>query len=223
MTNSLTGSRNRPAPVPDIDRGDVHAVFMSHWYVDGADRGRAVLDEIADAWEQADRPAEILSFSCYLSTGSDHFTVMTYAQCTRPDVYRSFVHGLPTPAARTEPVEYRLHRSVLLAPDAGPAAAVVVASFDVDGSERQQYIISSVTANIEKSPRDEQTGLIASHFHTSVDGTRVINFAEWTSDEEHIAFLEGATRHRSLRLATDTPGVRPIGFTRYHLYRGIGS
>lgn len=50
----------------------------------------------------------------------------------------------------------------------------------------------------------------------------MINFAEWTSDQEHITFLEGATRHRSLRLATDTPGVRPIGFTRYHLYRAIG-
>lgn len=223
LTDSPTDSRNRPASVPDIDRGDVHAVFMSHWYVEGADQGRRVLDDIADAWEQAHRPAEILSFSCYLSTGSDHFTVMTYAQCTRPDVYRPFVHGLRTPAARTEPVEYRLHRSVLLTPDAGPASAIVVASFDVDGPERQRYIIDSVTDNIAKSPRDEQTGLIASHFHISVDGTRVINFAEWTSDEEHIAFLEGATRHRSLRLATDTPGVRPIGFTRYHLHRGAGS
>jgi hypothetical protein len=219
----MTETRVPPASAPDIDREDVHAVFMSHWYVAGADQGRAVLDEIADAWEGASRPPDVLSFSCYLSTGSDHFTVMTYAQCTRPGSYRPFVHGLPTTAARVEPVEYRLDRSVLLAPDAGAAAAVVVASFDVDGPERQRHIISSVTENIERSPRTEQTGLIASHFHVSIDGTRVINFAEWTSDEEHIAFLEGATRHRSLRLATDTPGVRPIGFTRYHLYRAIGS
>lgn len=219
----MTKSRIQPSAAPDINREDARAIFMSHWYVAGADQGRAVLNEIADAWEGVSRPADVLSFSCYLSTGSDHFTVMTYVQCTRPDSYRPFVHGLPTAAARVEPVEYRLHSSVLLAPDASAAAAVVVASFDVDGPERQRHIISSVTENIEKSPRTEQTGLIASHFHVSLDGTRVINFAEWTSDEEHIAFLEGATRHRSLRLATDTPGVRPIGFTRYHLYRAIGS
>ncbi|MGW0671828.1 hypothetical protein [Streptomyces sp. NPDC002746] len=218
----MTETRVQRAAAPDIDREDVHTVFMSHWHVAGEDRGRAVLDEIADAWEGTSRPADVLSFSCYLSTGSDHFTVMTYAQCTRPDGYRPFIRSLPAEAARVEPVEYRLHRSVLLAPETGPAAAVVIASFDVDGRERQEYIVSSVTENIEKSPRTEQGGLIASHFHLSIDGTRVINFAEWTSDQEHITFLEGATRHRSLRLATDTPGVRPIGFTRYHLYRAIG-
>ncbi|MEU6148325.1 hypothetical protein ABZ848_49385 [Streptomyces sp. NPDC047081] len=214
-------TRVHSATAPDIDHEDVHTVFMSHWHVADAAQGRVVLDEIADAWEQASWPADILSFSCYLSTGSEHFTVMTYVQCARPDGYRPFVHGLPVDAARVEPVEYRLHHSVLLTPQAGPAAAIVIASFDVDGPERQRHIISSVTDNIEKSPRDEQTGLIASHFHVSLDGTRVINFAEWTSDDEHIAFLEQATRHRSLRLATDTPGVRPIGFTRYHLHRSI--
>ncbi|WLQ38538.1 antibiotic biosynthesis monooxygenase (plasmid) [Streptomyces castrisilvae] len=219
----MTRTRTQQAAAPVIDRGDAHAVFMTYWHVAGQEQGRAVLDEIADAWEEASRPADILSFSCYLSTGSDDFTAMTYAQCAHPDGYRPFIRALPTPAARVEPVEYRLHRSVPLAPGTGPAASVVIASFDVDGRERQEHIVSSVTENIEKSPRTDQRGLIASHFHLSVDGTRVINFAEWTSDEEHIAFLEGATRHRSLRLATRTPGVRPIGFTRYHLYRAIGS
>lgn len=215
-----TGAR-QAAAVPAIDRADSRAVFMSHWYVAGEEQGRAVLDEIAEAWEAAERPGDVLSFSCYLSTGGDDVTVMTYAQCAGPDAYRPFVRSLPSAAARVEPVEYRLFRSVPLAPESGPAASVVIASFDVDGRERQEHIVSSVTANIEASPRSDQAGLIASHFHLSVDGTRVINYAEWTSDEEHIAFLEGATRHRSLRLATRTPGVRPIGFTRYHLYRAI--
>ncbi|MEU9456538.1 hypothetical protein [Streptomyces sp. NPDC048277] len=219
----MTDTRVDPATPPDIDRADLAAVFMSHWYVTGEEQGRAVLDEVADAWEKASQPDDLLSFSCYLSTGSEHFTVMTYAQWARSESHRPFVQGLSGAAAAVEAVEYRLHHSVLLAPEAGPPAAIVIASFDVDGPGRQRHIVSSVTDNIEKSPRDEQTGLIASHFHVSRDGTRVINFAEWTSDEEHVAFLEGATRHRSLRLATDTPGVRPIGFTRYHLYRAIGS
>lgn len=118
----MAETRVQQAAAPDIDREDVHTVFMSHWHVASEDRGRAVLDEIADAWEGTSRPADVLSFSCYLSTGSDHFTVMTYAQCTRPDGYRPFIRSLPAQAARVEPVEYRLHRSVLLAPETGPAA-----------------------------------------------------------------------------------------------------
>lgn len=207
--------------VPEIDRPDVHAVFMTYWYVPGAAQGRAVLDEITDAWLEADWPAGFLSFSCYLST--DHDTVLTYVQCADGAPYRSFVGGLPVAAARVEPLEFRRHRTVALGPRPGPPSAVVTALFDVDGAERQRSIVASVAANLERAPADEYEGLIASHFHLSVDGTRVVNFAEWTSDEAHVVFLDGATRHSSLRITNEMPGVRPIGFKRYHLHRSLGA
>ncbi|WP_405739935.1 hypothetical protein OG422_04535 [Streptomyces sp. NBC_01525] len=218
MTESTTRS---PSAMPDLAHPDAHAVFMTYRYVADADQGRALLDEIADAWEKAERPKEILAFFCYLST--DGTTVMTYAQCTDSAVYRPFAGGLPAASARVEPIEFRLHRSVVLSPTAGPPNALVTALFDVDGAERQQRIVASVAENLERAPADEYTGLIASHFHLSVDGTRVINFAEWTSDEAHVVFLDGATRHSSLRITNDMPGVRPIGYRRYHLHRSIGS
>ncbi|MEH0424345.1 hypothetical protein [Streptomyces sp. B21-083] len=218
MTESIA---RHPSAIPEIARPDAHAVFMTYWYVADAEQGRAVLDEIADAWQQADRPKEILSFSCYLSTDDD--TVMTYVQCTDSAAYRPFVSGLPVAAARVEPLEFRRHRSVVLDPGAGPPNALVTALFDVDGGERQQRIVASVAENLERAPADEYVGLIASHFHLSADGTRVVNFAEWTSDEAHVVFLEGATRHSSLRITNDMAGVRPIGYRRYHLHRSVGS
>jgi hypothetical protein len=215
----MTGERARTATPPTIDRPGVAAVYMSHWHVPDARTGQVQLDRVGDAWRRAEWPDGILTFSSYL--GYDHDTVLTYVQCSRADVYRPFVHALPDPEARIEPVEYRLRQTVSLQSRESPPEAVVAASFDVDGPERQRQIIAQVTEHLRAASAEQHAGLLASHFHASVDGTRVINFAEWTSDEAHIAFLEGSMRHGALRLATATPGVRPIGFTRYHLYRSL--
>ncbi|MDX3642274.1 hypothetical protein [Streptomyces sp. MB09-02B] len=217
----MTESAARPTAGPDITRPDSRTTYLGHWFVDGPEQGPAVLDELVDAWQASPWPEGILTFSCYLSAESD--TVMTYAQCTNDTVYRPFARGLNLPPgpATADPIEYRLHRSVVARPAAGPPKTVAVASFDVDGSERQRRIVAAIVGNLENAPPDEQAGLIASNFHLSVDGTRVINFAEWTDDEAHIAFLDGATRHRSLQITNDMPGVRPLGYRRYHLYQSL--
>ncbi|ARZ68942.1 hypothetical protein SMD11_3305 [Streptomyces albireticuli] len=204
---------------PEITRPDVHTVYMSHWFVDGAEQGRAVLDEIVDAWERTPWFEGVLSLSCYLS--SEHDTVLTYAQCANDDVYRPFLRSLPAGPARTEPIAYRPYRSVVRGPGAGAPGSLILASFDVDGAERQRRVVNTVVDHLEATPAEDQTGLLAAHFHVSVDGTRVLNVAEWTSDEAHAAFLDGASRRRVLQLSLDTPGVRPIGFKRYHFHRGL--
>jgi hypothetical protein len=215
----MTDAQIRAATPPTIDRPGVEAVYLSHWHVPDARTGRAQLDRIAEAWRQATWPDGILTFTAYLSY--DHNTALTYVQCSRSDVYRPFVHALPDESARIEPVEYRLRQTVSIQARTSPPEAVVAASFDVDGAERQRRVITLVTEHLRSASVEQHAGLLASHFHASLDGTRVINFAEWASAEAHIAFLEGPMRHGALRLATETPGVRPIGFTRYHLYRSL--
>ncbi|WP_149829890.1 antibiotic biosynthesis monooxygenase [Streptomyces tailanensis] len=217
----MTDSVAEQTTTPDIARPDARAVFVSHWYVGDPDRARSVLDEVTDAWRRAPWPEEVLTFSCYLSVEGD--TVMTYTQCSGATTYRRFVGALPVAVARREPVEYRLHRSVVTELAAEPPGALVTAMFDVDGPERQRFIVDSIARRLEEAPADEHAGMIGSHFHLSVDGTRVTNFAEWTTDEAHVAFLEGGTRHGNLRVTEQTPGVRPIGFRRYHLHRSLGS
>jgi hypothetical protein len=208
-----------PAPAgPDIRRPDAHAVFVTQWHVPGRAAGIALLDEVVDQWRGADRPDGVIAFHGYLNTDDD--TVLTYVQAHRADAYRPFVRTL-SGAARAEPVEYRLRRSVVLDSRARPPGCAVVASFDVDGAERQERIIESVVGALSGAPANQHRGMLTAHFHASTDGTRVLNYAEWTSDEAHEVFLRGATRQATLRATGATPGVRPIGFKRYHLHQSI--
>ncbi|MGW7022513.1 hypothetical protein [Streptomyces decoyicus] len=203
--------------MPDIRRADATAVFISHWYVPDRERGLRDLRDVVAQWENASWPNEFLSFNCYVSTDDD--TVLTYTQCTGSDSYRPFARALEG-TARAEPVQYRLHRSVVLDHAAKPPTCMVTALFDIDGPERQRRIVNSVADSLENA-RGRLPGMLSANFHLSTDGTRVLNYAEWTDDQAHIAFLEGTTRAQALRITTDMPGVRPIGYKRYHLYRSV--
>ncbi|MCX5203233.1 antibiotic biosynthesis monooxygenase [Streptomyces sp. NBC_00237] len=222
-SSTLQQSTNRQTIGPEITRPDSHAVYISYWYVEGAKQGRALLDAAMAAWQSTPWPEGILSVSCYLSTDED--VVLTYAQCTDDSVHRAFAAGLALPEgpASAPPVEYRLHRDVLVDLAGQIPGALVAASFDVDGSERQHSIVDAIVRTVEGASAEEQAGLIAAHFHLSVDGSRVFNFAEWTTDEAHIEFLGGELSRRSLQIANDMPGVRPLGFRRYHLHRSLAA
>ena len=147
------------------------------------------------------RALGLASLSGLVSTDGD--TALAYGQTA----------GEPSARARSGAAEYRLTRSVALAE--GAPACVVVAVFDVDGPGRQRTIIDAIADSLLDAPQDRHPGMLSANFHTSVDGGRVLNYAEWASEAQHIAFLEGATRATTLRISTTTPGVRPIGFTRY--------
>lgn len=206
--------------MPDIRRPDAMSVFVSYWYVPDRESGLADLREVVEQWSGTQWPEELVSFACFLSTEDD--TVLTYAQCADADAYRIFQRSLKG-VARAEAVEYRLRHSVVLDAPIRDPGCMIIAMFDVDGPERQDRIIGSLADAVEQAPIEQHPGMISANFHASADGTRVLNYAEWVSDEAHIAFLDGATRATTLRVSNSFPGVRPIGFKRFHLYRGIGS
>ncbi|MEE4545915.1 hypothetical protein V2S66_28585 [Streptomyces sp. V4-01] len=203
---------------PDIQRADATSVHVAQWYVPGREAGLDALDEAARQWRATPWPPGILSFSGYLST--DHDTVLTYVQTSDPRALRVFTTGLQG-LAGAETVAYTLHRAIVV--DDGPLLpeSFVVATFDTDGPGPQEGIVASIAGALAAIPADRHPGMISANFHLSSDGTRVLNYAEWTSDEAHIAFLEGATRTATLRATHDTPGVRPIGFKRYRLVHGL--
>lgn len=203
---------------PDIARPDATSVHITHWHAPGRDAARALLDEVSDRWAAAVWPDGLLSFHAYLGTDGD--TVLTYVQSARPTAHHDLVRTLQGPAAAAA-VSYRLHTSVVLDRTGTPPGAVVVATFDVDGADAQERIIESVARAVTDAPAEQRDGMLSAHFHASTDGSRVLNYAEWTSDEAHVAFLEGAARAATLRATGATPGVRPIGFRRFHLHHGI--
>jgi hypothetical protein len=202
--------------MPDVRRPDSLAVFVTARYVPGAAAGRGVLESVLGQWERTPWPAGLLSFTGYLSTGGD--AVLTYAQAAGTDSYRPFVRALDGPA-RAEPVEYQLRRSVVTG--TGTPGCMIVATFDVDGPDRQDAVVDSLIATLNQAPGNGPPGMLSANFHASTDGSRVLNYAEWVSDEAHIAFLHGATRQATLRTSNSLPGVRPIGFRRYHLHRAL--
>ncbi|MBW4722360.1 antibiotic biosynthesis monooxygenase [Saccharothrix obliqua] len=195
---------------PDVRRDDAAAVFVSHRHVPDRETGLAVLAGAVARWEEQ---RGLLHASGYLDSEGE--AVLAYAQCADSAAHRPFA-GLPGAAT----VEYRLRRSVVVAPAVRPPGCVVVATFDVDGPERQALIVDSLADALDGTPATRHPGLLAAHFHVSVDGSRVLNYAEWTSEEGHSAFLEGSTRAMTLRVSTSLPGVRPIGFRRYRLQCG---
>ncbi len=200
----------------DARRDDAATVLVNYWYTASHDDALDDLHNVVEQWSTAPWPQELLSFSSYLSI--DGHTALTFVQSTGSDSYRPFVRSLRVPA-RAEAVEYRPHRSILLADPPPEPGCVVVATFDVDGPERQAYIIDAVINAIEQAPPAANRGMISANFFVSTDGTRVLNFAEWTSDEAHEAFLDGVARAAALRISQSIPGVRPIGHRRLHVHR----
>ncbi|MEU4443733.1 hypothetical protein AB0K14_20340 [Actinosynnema sp. NPDC050801] len=79
---------------------------------------------------------------------------------------------------------YRRYRSTGLASPGRPVGCVVLVSvrFDRPGiaEEWVDLVFSALAAE-----REPHLGGISGHFHVSVDGTRVLNYAEWTSAQAH--------------------------------------
>nr|WSU75183.1 antibiotic biosynthesis monooxygenase [Streptomyces anulatus] len=203
---------------PDLRRTDVASVFVGQRYARSREEALTVLEQTVVEWSGASWPAGILSFSCFLSAEED--TVLTYAQCADGDSYQPFVRSLRGPAVAGA-VEYRPRRSVVVRGASGVPGCVITATFDVDGAERQDRVVNSLVDVLDVPPAEQPPGMLSANFHTSVDATRVLNYAEWTSVEAHLAFLDSMTRVKTLRASGDVPGVRPIGFKRFHLYRSI--
>lgn len=203
---------------PDVRRSDTMATFVSMRYVPDAKSGAAAVNDIAEQWRRNPRPASILSLNCYLDVAEN--TVLTYVQCAGPEAYRPFASSLNGVAGGAA-VEYRLYRSVVTRSDLVPPGCVVIATFDVDGPDRQQLISDRIADSLEAMPADQYDGMLSANFHASVDGTRVLNYAEWCTDEAHIAFLAGSSRAETFRISSEAPGVRPIGFKRFRQLVGI--
>lgn len=122
------------------------------------------------------RPKGLLTLNRYLNV--DGTTVATYAQWAQQP-----------PAG--EPA-YRLYRSERRPGVPEPGCIVMVTiefeTPDHDRLRRWADLVFEAMAEETEPP----AGGIGAHFHLSTDGMRVLNYAEWTSAEAHIAALEAS-------------------------------
>ncbi|MFD8546404.1 antibiotic biosynthesis monooxygenase [Streptomyces sp. NPDC059649] len=218
---------------PQVRRAGAGLVLISEWDAGSPEGQRAALDGMARAWEEAPLPAGFLSR--VLFAGTDGRSVLNYGQWTSDAAYEEFVRGQDTgsreriaggPAAvgdvgDTGPTRYRLYRSLL--PQGGPQApgCLVRVAFRTAGHDAARELVDGLLDLIGGIQPGE--GGIASHFHISEDGTRVVNYSEWTTAEAHEREIAGSLRRGGPVMAfiEGLAGVEPLGFRRYVGPRGL--
>ncbi|GLZ29716.1 hypothetical protein Lesp02_19060 [Lentzea sp. NBRC 105346] len=99
---------------------------------------------------------------------------------------------------------------------------VVLVKVDTENAEVAREWVDAVFHAIETDPDLPREGGISAHFHISADGKRVINYAEWISEEAHVAALEApgqgvGSDTPEWRRVQNFPGVTPVGFDRYSI------
>ncbi|NYI04730.1 antibiotic biosynthesis monooxygenase [Allostreptomyces psammosilenae] len=198
-----------PPRLPDPGRADVTTVTVGSLFTGTAEGQRAALDALRAGVRDAEWPKGLLELSVLAS--DDGEALLSYGQWSGPAAARVWPGGGGWAELA---VPYRIHRGAPAGPDAPSPGCVVTAAFDVDGPERQRHITDALLDAAEGV--EPRPGAVSSHFHHSLDGTRVLNWAEWTSPEAHAEAVAGAALDDLYEIITGTPGVRALR-GRYYL------
>ncbi len=225
------------AKLPDIARPDARTILVSEWKVDTPERQQALVEAFVTAWEDAPWPQGLLSVNLFLSTDGE--TVLNYAQWTGDDAYHIFektnsrlrveqIDRAVTGIERSGPANYRLYRSGVRL-DAPVPGCVVMVSVEFDGPDerRQKRWVDAVFEALE-SETELHPGGISGHFHISIDGARVLNYAEWTDEGSHRDAIDrsgqdsigSGSKWRDVR---NFSGIKSSGYKRYRLARSLAS
>lgn len=205
---------------PDITRADADIAVITIRHTGGAARQKEIAEAAGSSRGHEAWPGGLLSWSLFAST--DGQALMAYEQWGGEQALdralampTPYVPGIPG-TEPSPPVRYRLYRSHVIDAGQGAVGCIVTPVFDTDGPERQRHFVNDVftiTKDVTPMP-----GSIAAHFHTSTDGTRVFNYAEWSDEQAHIdALTADDPKQVRRRVSREIPGVRPCGYHRWSL------
>ncbi|MER7166345.1 antibiotic biosynthesis monooxygenase [Micromonospora sp. NPDC000207] len=217
---------------PDPTRTDSGLILTSIWRVGTTERQQAVVAAIVEAY--ADRPGVdgLLSYSVFVGTDGD--TVRHYTLWRDEDAYQAFfadgrqqrVDRIDTAVPGIERLDltrYRLYRGQRVDPAPRPGALVAVQVQTPDEVTARSWVDAVLVAlDADRASADgPPEGGIGGFFHISEDGTRVLNFAEWSSVQAHADALAANGGSVSRGPLWDRvrafPGVRQVGVDRFHL------
>lgn len=218
--------------LPDLTRTDVGVAMSSEWVLGTPERQRAAADAIVATWRDEPWPAGLLSYAIYLDTDGE--LLRHYSQWTDDAAVDAFVRTGRGPRLdridavvpgieRRDLDRYQVYRGNR-ADDGRTTGAVVAVRVDTDGAELSRRWVDAVFEALDTDERLPSGG-IGAFFHISADGRRVLNYAEWTSPEAHLAALaanRGGISSGPLwdRVRT-MDGVRQVSVRRYRLHRTL--
>ncbi len=220
---------------PDVDRNDAGIVLVSEFEVGSAPQQQALFEASRAAWDTLPWPDTLLSITWLASIDGtralayvqwrDDSEFEAYGRTHRPVLAARLKEAMPG-LTLTPPVFYRRYRSGRR-PDAPIPGCIVVVSVEFDGVDetRQRAWVDTVFDAIAAEPSPPAGG-IGAHFHLSLDGTRVLNYAEWVDEASHRAALErsgiGAVGSGpKWREVQAFPGLKASRVVRYHLDRRL--
>ncbi|MFJ5848633.1 antibiotic biosynthesis monooxygenase [Streptomyces sp. NPDC092903] len=101
-----------------------------------------------------------------------------------------------------------------------PAAGTALISEWLTGTaERSRLAADTMTA--EWAAARTPPGRLAQHVFLSTDGTGLLFYAQWTSDEDHLAWARAHRAGTVSRVDTLVPGIERPGLTRTRLTRSV--
>ncbi|WP_236241112.1 antibiotic biosynthesis monooxygenase [Streptomyces sp. CC228A] len=187
----------QPHARPDLTRPDAGLVIATTWRVGTPERQQAAVDAIARTWERRPWPvAGLLSYSVLV--GEDGDRLLHYSQWGGEDDYHEMVRTQRGPRnaeidAAVPGIDrasfrmYERYRSSAAVPGdrrvPGCVAAVEV-EFDGPDPARQRAWVDAVFEALSADPAPHPGG-VSGHFHLSLDGTHVLDYAEWETARAH--------------------------------------
>ncbi|MCF3102146.1 antibiotic biosynthesis monooxygenase [Streptomyces roseoverticillatus] len=171
--------------------------LMSRWITGTPERSRAAADALLDASAGDAAGAQL---ALHVFEDVDGAGLLTYAQWTSAEDHLAFVReGRATRVARVDTLvpgierpgldRTHLYRSTVLDAD-GAAELFVVTRHDTGGRPEDRRAWADARAAALTDAGHE--GLLAAHFHLTVDGERVVEIAEWSSAAADTEGLEAA-------------------------------
>lgn len=104
------------------------------------------------------------------------------------------------------------------APEAGFIAIVTIR---LSRPEAKEPLLGLLTGEVESWVRF-RPGFVSANYHVSTDGSRLLNYAQWTSEDAYRQSFRDNPNSGSLRDAiTAIPGVEGLEMVGYTLARSI--
>ena len=227
-----------PAPthdptVPPMTRPGVGIVALNRWRAADRPHQLRLARASLDAWHTLDWPPGLLGHHVALGTAGD--VVLNYSQWSdRGALGRFSAEGLAERAAwvqarggevdRLSSVHLRRYRTMRGPRQDEQTGCLVIVSFATQSPGQQVALVDGIIHNAT-TEQPVSPGMLASHFHVSLDGTRVVNVVEFTDAEAHQRVVEGSLGDGSpvIRFIRAQPGVDVLGFERFEPYGTVTS
>ena len=216
---------------PAILHRQTKALSVAQWTVPSATGQKTALQTFATILEHMPWPKGLLASTLLLSV--DGSSLLNIGQWDNDPDCDSYVEGGHRSIARqldrvvawiagTQAARYFLYRAGVRDRITIPGCAVLVSvKFDGPDESRQREWVDNVFEAIGAAASPPSGGLSA-HFLLSSDGTRVLNYAEWTDAESHQEAITASQQGGGFAGPEWTKvhnqnGIKASGFQRYRL------